>query len=253
MPLLETRAEKLNLINQMQGLSMAELSVAYWGQSYPFSLTSGCPKDSNPNLVRRAHSLLTQLKSNETILDIGSGRQHFVILLHGNPSLPPPSNPIISLDITPIDSIHLSRRSNVSHIRADASKLPVRTESIGLIASNMSGDYIEDQESFDQEIFRALKPGRFAILTLMRPNMFTSDPDQYIDRLKTVRELQDYLLTKKLLHNQVLTNSESQIRQRFMKQGFEITDLITRVQDGLDPVQHPLAPSWWEVELKKPK
>jgi hypothetical protein len=83
--------------------------------------------------------------------------------------------------------------------------------------------------------------------------MFSNDPASFIDKLETIRELQDFLITKYLIDNNVLTNSADQVRQRFIKQGFEVIDLVHRVTRNEDPVTaSPNANSWWEVELKKP-
>jgi SAM-dependent methyltransferase len=251
MPILQDREQKLELIQEMSSMTPAQLSMKYWGLGYQFTMSSGCPPDSNPHLVARARGKIPFLAPADVILDIGSGRQHFVSLLNGSPSFPAPPNRFITLDITPIDAVNLTKRPNVSHTRADATKLPFGDNTIGLIASNMAADYVQDRESFDKELFRVLKLDHSAILTLMRPSMFSENPEHFIDKLESVRDIHDYLLTRFLIDNRVLTNSETEIRQRFMKQGFEVVDVVQRVQGGVDPIRHPMAPSWWEVELKK--
>lgn len=251
MPLIEDRATREQVIKNLKQKPISAVSADYWGLGYLFKMSSGCPEESNPLLAQRVADLIPFLATSDPILDIGSGRQYFISSLAMKTNYCLPDNPVITLDIAPIAGRFLNPRKNVSHTRANAMYLPFGDEKIGLITSNMAIDYADDPEKVVAEMYRVLKPGGLAALTLMRPNMFAQDPDRFIDRLTTEREIQDYIITKSIVNSGILTNSEAVVRQRFIRQGFEVTDLVVRVPSGLDPKKHPGAHSWWEVELRK--
>lgn len=251
MPLIEDPKTRRDIIQSLKQQSISTVSAEYWGFGYEFKMTSGCPEESNPLLAQRVAKLVSQLKSTDPILDIGSGRQYFVSSLAMKTGYKLPENPIITLDVAPIAPRHLSPQKNVDHIQSDAMFLPFLNESIGLVASNMAIDYASNPEKVIEEMYRVLRPGGVAAFTLMRPSMFAKNPDQFIDRLTTEREIQDYTITRHIVDSGILTNSAAEVRQRFVRQGFEVTDLVVRTSNGVDPDRYPNAHSWWEVELRK--
>jgi ubiquinone/menaquinone biosynthesis C-methylase UbiE len=251
MPLIEDRKTRQEIIARLKQQPISRVSAAYWGLGYEFKMTSGCPEESNPLLAQRVAKIVPQLDSSDPILDIGSGRQYFVSSLAMKTGYQLPKNPIITLDVAPIVSRYLNPHPNIVHIQSDAMFLPFSAEKIGLVTSNMAIDYAFNPEQVIAEMFRVLKPGGFAAFTLMRPSMFSQNPDQFIDRLTTEREIQDYTITRHIVDSGVLTNSAAEVRQRFVKQGFELTDLVVRTANGIDPDRYPNAHSWWEVELRK--
>lgn len=113
----------------------------------------------------------------KAVMDLGSGTGYFASLLEKKY----PKAVIYGVDRAKgMLQFAKKRRAWLSHqrfIQADAVRLPFPNQSIDFIFSNLTLHWCSDLKAVFQEMYRVLKPGGFAIFSLMGPD--------------TLRELKD--------------------------------------------------------------
>lgn len=101
-----------------------------------------------------------QIKS---ILDVGSGPQELICYLMNNYPGKVSRYQFITLDRAPIETDHLKAKdfSNVRHMKADATAIPLENESVQVVISNLAIDLMP-REAF-AEVARILPPNGLAL------------------------------------------------------------------------------------------
>ncbi len=194
------------------------------------------PEESRVSLTRR---IVTTLKSGITepqILDIGSGPQSLEKqLLSGRPQSDInffKKFMFVTLDVVEIYKKKLLAK-RASHVRADALKLPFKSESFGLVVSNHAIDFLPRAAFL--EAHRVLAPGGKAIFYFHHPDMIPDDLSSVRNRM--IRQFWQYLKNEN-----VLFKSEEEITQTLQGAGFTLEEIIIN-SDSQD--------KWWEVFASK--
>lgn len=139
---------------------------------------------------------------------------------------------VVSLDLSePMLHIAKGRRSMFSRtreIRAEATRLPLRTGSIDLVVANMLLPYIDDLPACFSEVARILKKGGVFAFSTLGPDSFTGLRETWceIDESPHVREFADMhdigdSLLKSMLSDPVLDVDSLAISYRDVDQLFE--------------------------------
>lgn len=194
------------------------------------------PEESRVSLIRR---IVTTLKSGipePQILDIGSGPQSLEKqLFSGRPQSD--INFLKKFMFATLDVAEIYKKKllakKASHVRADALKLPFKSESFGLVVSNHAIDFLP-RVAF-QEARRVLVSGGKVIFYFHHPDMIPDDLSSVRNRM--VRQFWQYLKD-----NEVLFKSEEEITETLQRAGFTLEEIIPN-SDGQD--------KWWEVVASK--
>ena len=115
-----------------------------------------------------------QLKSEETLLDIGCGPGNLLGILHGKH----PNSKLIGLDVDPkILKIARNKLSDrIEFIESSATKLPFPDNSLDVVTSTLMIHHLKsyEKDQMIKEIYRILKPGgRFYLFDFSKPtNLF---------------------------------------------------------------------------------
>lgn len=197
------------------------------------------PEASRVSMVRRIVKTLKEGVPNRHILDIGAGPQSLEKQLFMGQD--DKSKAFLggfhftTLDIVEINSQKLlaGKKKNVSHVRADAARLPFDNRTFGLIVSNLALDFLS-RDVFE-EVHRVLTEGGKAIFYFHHPSMIPADLNSVTN--DSVREFWKYLLETKSLFG-----SREEIVATLEEFGLQ-TKKVVSVTDGKD--------RWWEVVASK--
>lgn len=199
------------------------------------------PEKSRVMMIRRIYACLQPGIIKPYMLNIGSGPQSLekqmrtartkrdVDLLS--------QIKCFSLDISSIDVRKLLARNalNQHHLRASALALPYKSQSIGLVVSNLAIDFIP-RSDYDQpyrECKRVLTPGGTALFNFHHPSMIPDDLNSLSDSV--TKRYWTYLS-----QNSILFSSYADIHDCLVTRvGFNGVDIYLET-DGKD--------QWWEVE-----
>jgi malonyl-CoA O-methyltransferase len=134
-----------------------------------------------------------------TVLDLGSGTGFFTDLLASS------YHQVIGLDLSK-DMLRFaqeSRNENINWLEADVHKIPLQTESVDLIYSNLVIQWCDPLDVAIAEMLRVLKPGGLIIFTTLvdgtlhelKSSWRQVDDDQHVIDFKPERELSELFNT----------------------------------------------------------
>lgn len=208
------------------------------------------PDRSRIYLLRRIKNCVGDFGKNDWVLDIGAGKQvlekEYITLRHGSP---PPFN-LITLDVAELRKYQLlATNYKIPHIKANGTELPFHDESFSLIVSSMALDFMPRDAI--TEVYRTLKPGRYALVTLHHRSLIPDDLDELIRNEGILgrrrnyfrRDLRVYNFWRYLRDNNILFKDADQIKDVFGEAGFRV-ERVEEVKFHSD--------IWWEVGLFKP-
>ena len=198
------------------------------------------PDSSRTSLTRRAKHLLSQLTEEESVLDLGAGRQIFereYARSYGKPTCQ-----IVTFDIAKLRKRQLLTSSfRASHIRGNGERLPFKNESFSLVLSNMALDFMP--EIAIDELYRVVKPNGHVFINLHHPDLIPENLDELLNNKKLKKQERSvYEFWKFLRDNDKLLQDPDEIRTKFFSRGFRIIRL-NEATDNRD--------KWWEVDLVK--
>lgn len=197
------------------------------------------PEKSRVSLVGRATDILNGEIPGSRILDIGSGPQSLEsqLLATGNRETRSLLGrySFFTLDFARIlkNRLLATKSENVSHLQANAIKLPFAEGTFGLIVSNHAID-IMPREAFP-EAYRVLAKNGRAIFYFHHSDLIPED-------LHTIKDLDIRRFWEYLKQNKMLFENEKQISDYLASVGFTIGE-IKLADDGFD--------KWWEVVCSK--
>ncbi len=211
---------------------------------------SDSPVKSRESMISRMSASISNLSSNDIVLDIGSGIQILeaeYVALNGLPKLK-----FVTLDISEPDSRQRLLTPNLEHIVASGTNVPFTDNSVSLAVSNMALDFIPKNAL--QEIARILKPGAQLLLNMHHPSLIPPDLNRRIRSLEQKLRFQTRPADEKqvlkraslqhkryLKDNDVLYKSSDQIRETFEQYGFK----IQRIEQAFG------GDTWWEADMSK--
>lgn len=213
------------------------------------------PKQSLESLVSRARPTLENLHPEDWVVDLGSAqgtffREYRKTQFH-----------LAQLDFAHFGSQDLVHGMNL-HMKASGAVLPIKSESVAVVVSNLAFDFFFPRKTALEELYRVIAPGGFAFLNLnTRKLMLPDDLDQQMARInrKIFQKMEhgghprksDLMERRALKCKQVLrtnhtfyeNNEELDILMSFISHGFQVRKLqVCSNNDGR---------SWWEVDLQK--
>ena len=182
--------------NMNKSIHKIKIARAFGTASNSYDISARLQRFSGKNLMR----LLPQessIKSNKTVLDLGSGTGFFTdILAEGYAT-------VIGLDLSKqmLQFAKKSRSENITWLEADAHKMPLQNNSVDLIYSNLVIQWCDPLDVLLQEILRILKPGgSFVFSTLTEGTLFELksswaqvDDEQHVINFKSEAQLQQLL------------------------------------------------------------
>ncbi|WP_286232434.1 malonyl-ACP O-methyltransferase BioC [Thalassotalea sediminis] len=138
-----------------------------------------------------------------TVLDLGCGTGFFTDILAGR------YQKIIGLDISSnMLSFASSNRNNmISWLEADAYHLPLATESVDLVYSNLMIQWCDALEDVVQEVLRVLKPGGLFIFSTLVDGTLHELKSSW-QQVDNDRHVIDFKTTAQLKHACSLDNSK---------------------------------------------
>lgn len=217
-----------------------DIILSHYSHRYQYQKHDS-PEQSRISLNRRIWNLLRNRKSLPTarILDIGSGPQSLEKQLFMGRDKGQ-ADALKGYTFHTLDLAEISRRKllaqdkrNVSHVRADAVRLPYRDGIFGLVVSNHAIDFAPRFAL--REAYRVLARGGTAIFCFHHPSMLPDD-------LSTVRNDTVRKYWTHLRENKVLYESEGQIRRTLEEMGYSNVE-VSLGSDSMD--------QWWEVVANK--
>jgi SAM-dependent methyltransferase len=203
---------------------------------------SDSPVESRTSMVKRIiGSVLDGDVIPPRVLNIGSGPQMLEnqLLAQSNPDIKKKLKALqfVSLDIADISSQNLlaQERTNVNHVRGDATATAFKDNSFGLVVSNLAIDFAPKEEAF-REAYRVLNHEGKAVFYLHHPSLLDS---------MEKKDEQVQIFWTYLKDNKILFNDEVEIRNFLEKIGFRDVEVILKNDKGNRN-------KWWEVvALKK--
>lgn len=210
---------------------------------------SDSPDRARASLLRRVHPIILGLNEDDVVLDLGAGRQilerQYLNSYCKSRHQPIPQAQIITLDIAELKKKQLLARNNknIDHVRADGANLPFKDASFSLVISSMALDLMPPEAI--GEVYRVLKPGCHALITLHHPALLPENLDQLLERSglevneRTVLRVWNYLRK-----NGILSHEPGSITTRFADYGFNLENIV-EASDSAD--------KWWELDLIKPE
>ncbi|MCJ7508899.1 MAG: arsenite methyltransferase [candidate division Zixibacteria bacterium] len=159
------------------------------------------PEGANLGLGCGNPLALTEIKSGETVLDLGSGAGIDVFLAAKKVG---PKGKIIGLDMT--DEMLIKARENakkagiknVEFKKGEIEDMPIPSNSIDLVISNCVINLVPDKKKAYQEIYRVLKPkGRFSVSDMVTrgniPEEIKEDMEAWAGCVAGALDKDDYL------------------------------------------------------------
>lgn len=135
-----------------------------------------------------------------TVLDLGSGTGFFTNILASR------YEQVIGLDISTkmLNYAKNNRDKKIQWIEADAFNMPLESESVDLIYSNLVIQWFDPLDKALDEILRVLKPGGLFIFTTLvdgtlyelKSSWAQVDNDKHVNEFKTEQELQSIIEAK---------------------------------------------------------
>lgn len=138
-------------------------------------------------------------RNDMTVLDLGSGTGFFTDILASR------YQHVIGLDISTqmLNYAKAHRNKNIDWIEADAFNLPLQSESVDLIYSNLVIQWFDPLDKAIDEILRVLKPGGLFIFTTLMDGTLEElktswaqvDDEKHVNDFKTEQEIKDAITT----------------------------------------------------------
>lgn len=164
----------------------------------------------------------------KTVVDIGFGTGFPLIQLaqkFGN------SSKIIGVDLWSSaikkaeQKIVTRKLSNIELIKTDASDIPLKTESVDIITSNLGINNFANPTDVIKECYRILKPNGTLYLT---SNLIGTFEEFYIEFEKTANELDHPNIIEKL-HSHIESRSTNEgLNNLFNSNGFEVIETVEK-------------------------
>lgn len=207
------------------------------------------PDNSRKNMCRRIMDLLVASNQPMTVLNLGAGPQaleHQLLSYRSSRKYKQilDQTQFITLDLATIPSqrLMMRKKNNVFHVQANSLDLPFAANTLDLVVSNMSLDFIY-RTDFNRpyaEVFRIVKPGGHALFSFHHPRLYAN---QLINgEICGNGTVEQYW---KWLHEQhILFHNQDEIRTCLQDTiGFTLTSVECRSESE---------DTWWEVTAKKP-
>lgn len=212
----------------------------FYSRLYRGEANSDSPEQTKTSLLARSASHILALRETDIMIDVGSGPQIIPRQLkaYGHPKCK-----IVTVDMAdiPEHKLLMKNRSNVTHVRADGSKLPFENETFSLAVSNMALDLMPREAI--PELSRVLKPGAKTFLNLHHPFLIPENLDELLLDPKIKKSQKRALdFWQHLKRNGILFKNPAEIENAFTSAGFNIVK-IKEVDNHSD--------KWWEVDLVK--
>ncbi len=213
----------------------------FYSNLYRGDANSDSPEQTKTSLLARSVSHIFSLREEDVIMDIGSGPQIIPRQLYK--SYGPPKCKIVTVDMAdiPEHKLLMKNRSNVTHVKADGSRLPFGNETFSLAVSNMALDLMPKETI--SELYRVSKPDSRAFLNLHHPLIIPENLDELLSdpRIKKGQK-RALVFWQYLKRNNILFKNQTEIENAFVNAGFSIIN-IKEAGNSSD--------KWWEVDLVK--